>query len=294
MNILPWGTNAWTPEACAQLRQAEQKLTRLFEQSGAREIAMPAFEYLDVFRENIGGTEKIFRLADTGDEVLALRPELTIPAARLFATSLSEYPLPLKLFYIGQVFRQEPKHRGRFREFRQAGCETYGGETFAGDVEMIRLASHALSALSANDAIIEIGHVGIVDSILDRFAINGSRRSEIKRLVMKKDRATLENESAPKELIDLVTSGNPPENSQAAEELKRIQQALTDIPHRIVPEYAAARTIEYYTGVVFEGLLPTMGRPALSGGRYDNLVGKFGQSTPAVGFSLELETLLRR
>jgi len=303
---LPRGTSAWLPEECARLRRCEEILRDLFKAAGAGEIATPAFEYAEVLERGFGNPNLFFRFPDFDGRVLALRPELTTPAARLFATAMADRPLPVKIFYIGQVFRQAPKHCGIFREFRQAGFECYGGERRGEDITAIRLAARALERLVVPDVVLEIGHVGLVESILDEAAFDGRKRDQIRIEVGRKDRGALRRLGAPEVLERLV---HLPANvaalaearkildgsraRAALDELEAIVAALDDLPLPIVIEIAAVREINYYTGIVFEALHPGLGRSILGGGRYDRLVEEFGAPTPATGFSLELEAILR-
>lgn len=303
---LPRGTSAWLPEECERLRRCEEILRGLFKERGAGEIATPAFEYAEVLERGFGNPDLLFRFPDFDGRVLSLRPELTTPAARLFATAMADRPLPLRIFYIGQVFRQAPRHHGLFREFRQAGFECYGGEGRTEDVAMIRLAAEALARLEETKAIIEIGHVGIIDSILDDAGITGRKRSRIRIEVGRKNRGALRSLDAPAILDRLVrlpasvatlaeakTVIGDGKARQALEELEAVIAALGSMARPIVVEFAAVREIDYYTGIVFEALHPELGRPILGGGRYDRLVEEFGAPTPATGFSLELEAIMR-
>ncbi|HBW47656.1 TPA: hypothetical protein DEF17_06960 [bacterium] len=307
-NFLPWGLSAWLPKDCERLRRYESVLRNLFIAAGAGEIATPAFEYAETLENGFGNPEKFFRFFDTDGNVLALRPELTTPAARLFATALNKLPRPVKVFYLGQVFRQEEIHSGRFREFRQAGFECYGGNSPDADVAIIKLAIEALKQLNCNDCILEIGHVGIVKDILSECGIHGSKRKDIMQCVEKKDRATLEELSSPQIIKELLMLPRDENFFPSAKDLLKGKTALNPLLNlekiyervsvlsdefKIFLEPAATRRIDYYTGIVFEGLLEKMPRPVLSGGRYDTLVGQFGESVPATGFSIELEALLR-
>ncbi len=285
------------------MRACEEKLRALFRDAGAGEIATPAFEYAGTLERGFGHPEKFFRLLDSDGSILALRPELTTPAARLYATALADRPLPLRIYYLGQVYRQEPKHKGLFREFRQAGYECYGGDQVEEDVRAVMLASQALSRLGFDEALFEIGHVGIVDGLLDALAPPPATRSAWKDALARKDIPALRELKAPDELLNLLraTCGQEiralsrnPAVSAAVDQLETISSRLSSLPHRVVTEPAAIRHLDYYTGLVFDGLLPRSSRPVLSGGRYDRLVEQFGSPAAATGFSLELEHLLRR
>lgn len=303
---LPWGTTAWLPEECRRLRQSESLLRDLFTAAGAEEIATPTFEQALVFEKGLGAFAKLFRFLDADGAQLALRPELTTPAARLFATALADRALPLRVFYIGQVFRQETMHRGRFREFRQVGFEFFGGPAASADAEVARLCSSALTALGFSDAVIDIGNVAVVNTLLDEADLSGAARSEILRAIERRDESALAGLQAPAVLLELLRLGHEPSDldrarglsgsarySSALDELRGLAMAITGIPQKVVIDLAAVPKLDYYTGMVVQAYVRGQGRPAASGGRYDGLVEVFGRSTPATGFSLELERLIR-
>lgn len=303
---LPWGTAAWLPEDSEKLRQCEWELREIFVAAGAGEIVTPAFEYAEVLERGFGHPEKLFRFLDPDGKTLALRPELTTPAARLFATALRDRPLPVKLFYIGPVYRQEAKHRGMFREFRQAGFECYGGDRRRSDLECLQLAAAALVKAGARDAVLEIGTVAVVDALLA--GTPPQARPAIKDALARRDRNALAAAGASEVLGQLLSLPSDQDGLSAArdlvkavpgaaaaiDELAAVAADCAALPVRTVLELAAVRPIDYYTGIVFEGLLPSVGRPVLSGGRYDRLVEQFGAPCPATGFSIEIETLLKR
>lgn len=305
--LWPWGTTAWLPEDCRRLRAAEETLRRLFNRAGAGEIALPAFDFAGSIERGYGHAERLFRFTDSDGSLLALRPEMTTPAARLYATSFAAGRRAVKLFYIGQVFRQGPRHHGLFREFRQVGFECFGGRPARADAEVIALAGRSLEQLGYHDAVIEIGNVAIVEALLNEHRLTGASRALVIRLLRQKNKSGLEKAGAPRAFIGLLDLDVDLRAFSAARRLSRdktFQRAVNDLEKlarrvrraakRVLFEFAAVRGIDYYTGTVFEGFIPGVGHSVLSGGRYDNLVAQFGPPTPATGFSLELESLLRR
>ena len=304
---LPWGTSAWLPEECEKLRTAETALRSLFSEFGGKEIATPTLVHAQTIEKGFGKPEKLFRVTDTDGSELVLRPELTSSAARLFATALTNEERPVKLYYLGQVFRQERRHRGNFREFRQAGYEIYGGDSNSMDRHIIESAASALSALGVDKGVIDIGHVGIVNALLDDAGITGVKRDNIRECLAKKDATgirEMKDASLFEKLLELGNDYSDFDKARTLSKNKTFQSALSELEaissdlssggHTITFEFSSVSRIGYYTGMVFEGFVKGHGRTVIAGGRYDNLVSEFGASETATGFSLELERFLRQ
>ncbi len=170
---------------------------------GYREISLPTFEYADTLATDVGAEvdAEMYRFFDRHGRTLALRPDMTIPTARVVGTRLFDQPLPLRLAYIGSVFRYEPPRAGRQHEFTQAGVELIGAPGAMADAESIALAVAALKAVGLPQFRITVGHVGFFRGLLaalalarpDRFR-NAERRGSQSR---SRARAALRRSSRP-------------------------------------------------------------------------------------------------
>ena len=122
---IPEGVQDYLPEECYAKRQMEQAIRALWRRSGYREIETPTFEYYDVFGTGIGAmdAEQVFKFFDDHGRILALRPDMTMPIARIVSTRMADAPTPLRLFYIGSAFGYDVSRSGQQREFSQAGIE---------------------------------------------------------------------------------------------------------------------------------------------------------------------------
>ncbi len=139
---LPEGTACYVAEDAARKTHVEAALRRTFESWGYGEAVTPTFDYAEQLAVGLGGElrDAMMRLADGAPRSLALRVDLTTPIARLVATRLREAPRPIRLFYVESVFRRQEAHRGRRREFFQAGVEHFGSAGVEADAEVLLVA----------------------------------------------------------------------------------------------------------------------------------------------------------
>src|SRR5207244_2997015 len=166
---VPPGMRDLLPGEAARARGVTDRLLARLRRWGYREVATPTIEYFDtlVRGEGTEAGDRLFKLVDRGGELLALRPEMTTPVARLITTHLRGRPLPLRLAYAGQVFRGSETGSGRLREFPQVGCELIGADTLEADAEIVALAVDALAASGAAECSVSLGHVGFLRGILE-------------------------------------------------------------------------------------------------------------------------------
>ena len=167
---LPYGVGDLFFEYAAQRRMLEFRLRRVFAAWAYAEIISPTLEYADVVSGPAGSqlASNIMRFVDRNGETLALRPDLTIPTARAVASKLYDQPQPLRLCYIGSVFRYEDPQAGRRREFTQAGFELIGAGTVAADAEVLQLTVAALHAAELDQFMLTIGHMDFYRSLLEK------------------------------------------------------------------------------------------------------------------------------
>lgn len=300
---IPPGARDLAGEAVRRRRQLERAALDRLGKEGYSEIIPPTFEYAEVFARAGGAevTDRLLRFFDLDGRLLALRYDFTASVARLAATKLADAPPPLRLCYAGRVFRQDPEREtGRPRETLQVGGELLGEPQVAGDVEVVRLAIALLHDSGAREFQINLGHVGALAPALA--ALPEDRRALARRMVDRKDAAGLAD-IAPGLLAELpfvigrrdaleragqLLQGSPA--AGAVTRLTAIDGALTDAERRhVVYDFGEVRGLDYYTGVHFEAFVAGAGSAVGAGGRYDNLMGRFGRPLPAVGLALDLD-----
>jgi histidyl-tRNA synthetase len=300
----PRGTRDFLPEEMEKRRAIEARFREIAESYGYREIATPTFEHLELFtiKSGEGIVEEIYAFKDKSGRDLALRPELTAPAMRLFVNECSVMPRPLRFYYFGNCFRYERPQKGRYREFWQFGVELIGSDRVEADAEVIALAYRMLKDLNIQFEL-QIGHVGILRSILRD--VPEDKSSRIMRLIDKKDQeglaAYMDEVGVPDDVQERVFQVSALHGSREVlteaegftdqHNLEYLQE-LCDILDFISVEYTInlgiARGLDYYTGIVFEIYAEGLGaqNQICGGGRYrlTHLFG--GDDVPSTGFAI--------
>ncbi len=293
---------AWRAELAGRLRQVCARW-------GYREVSTPTLEFLDTFQHGAGPgiQDQLIKIVD-GADLLALRPEMTVPIARLAATRLlPEAGGPLRLSYVAPVFRVQEPGRGRMREFTQAGVELLGVAGADGDAEVIALAVACLAELGASDVVVHVGHLGFLAEVLAD--LPPSQQEEVRARLYRRDYVGVAEVAggAAGRLLRALPEWHGPgalEKARALAASSAGRAALDELAEvvELLEAYGAAGAVEvdlgivrdfsYYTGVVFEALGPRAPVPVLGGGRYDGLLARFGADCPASGFALGLEVAM--
>jgi histidyl-tRNA synthetase len=280
---------------------------------GYEEVKTPTLEYLHLFTS--AGTltpsmlGKVYSFLDwdgwSGERVV-LRPEATIPVARLYIESLSEKELA-KLFYIANTFIFEEGKKNR--EKWQFGAELIGMGSPMADVELIALAIQILKRLGLGNVELKLSHAGLTRGILQKLGLNPEEQNQVFDRLLDGDAAVLAQIKAEKpELAPLLalqgkTSGfiknlasspalDLPELKPQIDDFAYIADALQSLGHDYQIDIASVQGFEYYTGVIFQLLVD--GDKVGGGGRYDALIPAMGgKKTPASGFALYLDLLMK-
>jgi ATP phosphoribosyltransferase regulatory subunit len=307
--ITPPGALDLTGEAARRRRQLQRASMAVLERAGYEELIPPTLEYQDTFLRagGAGVAERLIRFPDRDGRILALRYDFTASLARVAATTFAEAAKPLRLCYSGTVYRQEPERGGRPREMLQVGAELLGQPDLGADIEIVRLAIALLRAADVRDFQVNVGHVGVLAPGLASLAED--LRTEVRRWIDRKDRGNLcralagaSGDAATLTVLPFVIGrrdalaralGLAPRAATAGlERLLALDAELTaEERAHVVYDLGEVRGLEYYTGMHFEVFVAGPGRAAGAGGRYDELMGRFGRPMPAVGLSLDLDTI---
>lgn len=313
----PRGVRDLLPREAAQKQELEARLAQVFGRWGYAPIATPTFELLDIvgLGNGLGLDDKLYRFVDREGDLLALRPELTTPIARLVASRLADAPKPLRLQYNGSVFRHDEPQSGRLREFTQAGVELIGAPGPDADAEVIALAVTALTELGLTGVRIDVGHVGFTQAVLDGLELPPSTLQQVRGYLLDQDYVGLEEALAhsgvdPKRQVDvlrLVDLRGDARVLDDASDLARshaAEAALENLRevYRLLEAHGVAgwvridlgmvKHLDYYTGVILEGYTADLGFSLCTGGRYDGLIERFGHPTAATGLALGVERFL--
>lgn len=304
------GTHDILPEEAARRRHMEDVMARACALYGYGEIRTPVFEFTDVFHRTLGDTSDVvtketYTFTDRGGESLTLRPEFTAAVVRAFISNALQEKLPFKAFYCGPAFRYERPQKGRLRQFHQFGAECLGVAEPIGDIEMIALADHMLSALGLRPYVtLEVNSLGDAQSrasyrsaLVEYFQGHRDSLSEDSRTRLEKNplRILDSKDEGDRKLIAAAPDAKAHFTHLAADFFASVTESLEalNIPYTINPRLV--RGLDYYSHTVFEFTTNALGAQGtvLAGGRYDGLVAMMGgQDIPGVGFAAGIERLL--
>ncbi len=309
------GLNDLLPDEVLRRRFLENKISQIFSQWGYREIIIPTFEFYEILSQGSGLIMKkeMIKFFDREGNIVVLRPEMTKSIARLVSTKMQLEPRPLRLYYIGNVFRYDNKV-GSQKEFCQAGVELIGINNNKSDAEIITLAVECLKNSGLNNFFIDINHVNFFNGIMESIKVKEERKQEIKNAILNKDFVLLEKILSFEDIKDrekefilkiptlrggkeiLIEAEKMVDNKLSLSALKKIEEVYSLLRDYGLEEYilidlGIIRNYDYYTGIIFEGYTDYLGFPVCGGGRYDNLCSKFGENLPSTGFAIGIERL---
>jgi ATP phosphoribosyltransferase regulatory subunit len=315
---LPRGARIYLPDEAERKREVERRLSDVFARWGYREIVTPTFEFFDAIAVGTDPAvqENMFKLIDreTG-RMLALRADITPQIARVVATRLRDEPKPLRLCYVTNVFRYDEPQLAHYREFYQAGVELIGLDKPEAEVEVLAMTVEGLRALGLGRFQIDVGHPDFFRGLVEELKTDVAHERELRTALERKDLSTLERlvaDLAPaahvgEALLALPTLFGQEEVLARAERLARnarSQRALANLAevHRLLTIYGLAdavlldlgevRGFDYYSGMYFEAYVAGFGAAIAAGGRYDDLLGRFGYPCPAVGFAVDVARVM--
>ncbi|MBI3585232.1 MAG: ATP phosphoribosyltransferase regulatory subunit [Nitrospinae bacterium] len=315
---IPRGLRTYIYDQSARKRWVEERLLKVFFRWGFQEIVTPAFEYLDTFSEGGNGvsTDRVFKFTERGTgKLLALRPDITPQIARTAATLLKDSPKPLRLCYCGNVFRSADPGSGEGQELYQGGIELIGLDSPEADAETIAIAVECMKELGLDGFKVAIGHMEFIKGILSDARLNEGLQEEIKLKIQKKDasglddvlsRCPIKNEKKDgirkilnlfggKEVIDKAREiADNPVSLRAIDNLRKVYQMLTvyGVDDSVLIDLGEVRGFGYYTGLIFEGFIKGLGSEICGGGRYDNLLERYGAKIPATGFAVDINRII--
>jgi histidyl-tRNA synthetase len=307
------GVRDFGPDEMEFRRSVEGRIRRSFEGMGYREISTPTFEHSELFvaKSGIQVLEQMYTFKDKGGRELALRPELTAPVMRFFASDLKNEPKPLRIYYFGNCFRYERPQKGRFREFWQIGLEYIGNRTPLANAEVINASIRALQSVDLDEFVVRVGNVRLLSMLLARYEIDTARDREMMIAIDKKDRDAILRSSyeGGEDLAELITRTyeSPGDNDfldripvelrkemkVPLEESKTILEMLSKTGAGILFDPSISRGLDYYDGTVFEIDAPGLGaeKQICGGGEY-SLSSLLGKNVEGIGFGLGFDRIV--
>ena len=313
--ITPEGTKDYLSMESRAIRCAEKRLSSLFKSKGYEKVMTPTVEFFDVFNRESSGysPENLYSLTDSYGRLLVLRPDSTLPIARMAATRLQNGVLPLRLYYSQNVFLRQKNLTGRSDEAPQSGIELMGVGGLRADLEVITTAVEAIECCTAADFKLEIGHAGFFKDLCGKLNADDDTVGAIYDCVESRNFVSLNN------ILDSIGKSDITEcirnlpryfggieviekaekiglDNEGKESLKYLAKLYTQLEkiglaNKVIIDLSLVNRTNYYTGIIFKGYLQGSGVPVVSGGRYDLLSREFGKDMPSTGFGVETGVL---
>jgi ATP phosphoribosyltransferase regulatory subunit len=306
---IPSGTRDVLPQETGEVRAITDTLRAAFDRHDYGEIYTPALEYESVLaRADMAEAQPVYRVFDESGAVLALRSDMTVPIARVIATRYTSSEPPLRFCYFAHCYRGVRPQRGQLRELLQAGIELIGSPAPEGTAEALTVLCRSLDSVGLKDYRVGMGDASLFPALMASLGVREPVRPGLLEALVRRDfvelgqrleEAGLEGEAAEL-LLDVpqrrggpeVLADTPEQADGAVMGLRDVHRLLEpDVAVRVIFDLGLIRNIGYYTGAVFEVYDPALGAPIGGGGRYDELLGRFGRSLPAVGFALDVDQL---
>ncbi|HKL12324.1 MAG TPA: ATP phosphoribosyltransferase regulatory subunit [Halanaerobiales bacterium] len=318
MNAFVEGVRDILPAELRRRRAIYKRIRKVFQNADYREVITPTLESLELYSgiEGVIDKSEMFKVVDENGQILVLRPDVTMPIARLAATRFQDTPRPLKFSYLTTAYQSKNSQSLSLKEKTQAGVELIGSDKLCSDIEMIALLIKTMKAIHIERPLIDIGHADLINEIFCTMDLTEKQRDNLLSLLSAKNKVEIRrylneieiDEESKEVLIKLPTLfGKPgdvipelkklPISEEAHQEVLKLEELFNRLAElglieNITFDPMLISRHGYYTGVIFKGYAGNHNVLLANGGRYDNLTEKFGVGEPAVGFALEIENVL--
>ena len=314
--ITPEGTKDLLFEECLANRTVSSILGKVFSHRGFHEVLTPCIEFYEVFTEELSGIpmENMYKMSDAKGRLMVMRPDSTLPIARMVSTRLKNMPQPIRLYYNQRVYRNNLGLTGRSNEVMETGVELIGAKGKRADLEVITTAIEALSKC-VPDFRIEIGHAEFFKSLAKKLPVTDEEREEIRFYIESKNYSALNTVLDRLEQtqyvniirklpalfggIDVLDEAySLCDDKEALATLEYVREIYNDLSlynlgDRLIIDLGLVQRNDYYSDIVFSGYVEGSGEPILIGGRYDNLLDSFDAPAPAIGFGINVDEIAR-
>ncbi len=303
---------------CGKKLALENRIKKTFHLYGYHDIQTPTFEYFDVFRKEIGTapSRDLYKFFDKEGNTLVLRPDITPSIARAAATLFGEETLPIRLCYTGNTFVNYSSYQGRLRENTQMGAELIGDGSVEADAEMLAMVMESMLAVGLKDFQVCVGNVDFLRSLVQDASLDEDARERVLHLISNRNyfgvedyldkirvkRSSREAFLSLDELVGglevLVKAKNIAPNSEGVLAVKRLEKIFNilkmyELEKYITFDLSMTGTYMYYTGIIFRAYTFGTGDAIVKGGRYDQLLEKFGKESPSIGFAIVIDELMK-
>lgn len=302
---------------CKKKLKVVDQIHHILELYSYQDIETPSFEYFDIFNMDKGSapSNEMYKFFDRNNNTLVLRPDITPSIARSVAKYYANEQLPVRLCYKGNTFTNAHQHQGKLNECTQIGCELINDDSSAADAEIIACVISCLKATGLKEFQIEIGDVDFFKGIMEEAGLDEETENKIRHFIQLKNFfglsefvSNLNIADNIKEAIsgfDMLFGGlemlekakNLISNKRSLEAIERMEKVYTALSYYGFDDFigfdlSMLNRYNYYTGIVFSGYTYGTGAAIVTGGRYNNLLSKFGKDAPSVGFAIHVDELM--
>ena len=302
---------------CLIKKKLQQDIEGVLDKWGYKEVVTPTIEFYRTFNSEFQSLkeEDMYKFFDDKGRIMVLRPDMTIPIARVVGTNFKDSNPPLRFRYTANVFRVNESLGGKKNEYTDCGVELIGLTDEESDLEILVTALDSLKVLKNNNFKFEIGNINFFNAAVSDLDLSEEEREKLAELIDTKSLKSLEDyleelnvsedyKAFFKKLPwlfggeEVLAEGKKyafnDELKKNIEYLEKLGNSLKELGYgdMLTFDLGMVPGLNYYTGIIFRGYFEGVGVTVLSGGRYDNLISQFGRDIPAVGFSIKLDSLL--
>lgn len=302
---------------CDAKRQLQAAIEEVFDSYGYKDIVTPSIEFYQTYQTGFEkvNEEQMVKFFDHEGRILTLRMDMTVPIARVAATKFKDQTPPLRFRYCANVYKVKESFAGKRNEVSDCGIELIGASSEQSDVEILLCALEVMECMKQDTYTLEIGNVNFFHTAVQALGLSDEQQEVLADLIDRKSMKELEDYLAmlPLQEADRTFFLRLPwlcgdvsilqeakkvcfheDLSAILTSLQEVYEQLKQLGYgdKITFDFGKLPHLNYYSGITFEGFVPKIGCSVLSGGRYDSLLQKFGDSLPAIGFSVKLDALL--
>ena len=315
--IIPEGTRDLILEDCAIKKKLQRDIEGILDKWGYEEIVTPTIEFYQTFNTGFENLEEedVYKFIDSNGKILVLRPDMTVPIARVIATKFKNIDETVRLRYSADVFRVHESLGGKKNEYTDCGIELIGLKAEESDLEILVTALDTLKLIKNSEYKLEIGNIDFFNSAIKRARFTDEERDKLADLIDRKSIKELEDYVDELETIkeckeflkqlpllfggrEIFEKAKPYafnlELKHSIEYLEKLADGLEELGYsdKVTFDLGMVPRLDYYSGIIFKGYTTGVGTTVLSGGRYDKLIAKFGKDVPAIGFSINIDSMV--
>ena len=314
-----------TPEGVRDIYGKEyankQNIQKLFgeilHRYGYQAIQTPTFEFFDVFSREIGTTpsKELYKFFDKEGNTLVLRPDFTPSIARCAAKYFMDETIPLRFCYSGNNFINTSDLQGKLKETTQMGAELLGDASPEADAEMLAMLVEALRNAGLQEFQVSVGQIEYFKGLCANAALDEETELALREFISNRNefgaQELLLEKNIPADSVKALLSVNSlfgtydildkalacADNQRSRNAIMHLKQGYELLKVYGVDQYisfdlAMVSKYNYYTGIIFSAYTYQAGSAIAKGGRYDNLLEKFGKPAPATGFVVMIDDLV--